>query len=156
MLPHPALRSLLLAPLILSACGDSLAPGALPGTYTLQRVAGDPLPAVVATNSFGTILVFYETIRLGPHGRGTISGVTEMVPHDIFLPREGPTEGQSEIRWTIIKGRIEIEHECGPLENCVPGPHLIGVLGGHDLRLRWGPQLSGRAPLEYVQAPAPQ
>jgi hypothetical protein len=156
MLPHPALRSLLLAPLILPACADTLAPGALPLTYTLQRVAGDPLPAVVATNSYGTILVFSETIRFDPSGRGTISSVTEVVPDNIFLPREGPTEARSQIRWSVTKGRMEIEHECGPLENCAPGPHLIGVLGGHDLQLRWGPHSSGRAPLEYVRARALQ
>jgi hypothetical protein len=156
MLQHSSLRSLLLAPLLLAGCGDSLAPVSLPGTYTLLRVADDPVPAVIATNWYGTILVFSETIRLDPGGTGTISSVTEMVPDNIFLPREGPVTGQSEIRWALRKGRMEIEHECGPNENCAPGPHLVGVLGGHTLRLKWGPQLTGRGPLEYVEARSPQ
>jgi hypothetical protein len=156
MLAHSSLRSLLLAPLFLAGCGDSLAPGALSGSYALQRVAGDPVPTVVATNEYGTILVFSETIHLGPHGAGTISSVIEMVPHNIFLPREGPSPAESEIRWTMRKGRVEIEYVCGPLANCAPGPHLVGVLSGQTLRLSWRPQSSGRAPLEYVEALAAQ
>ncbi len=147
---------LALASLVLAGCGDTLSPGALPGTYVLQRVAGDPLPAVVARNFYGTILVYSEAIRLELGGTGALSGVSEIIPHDPSLPREGPLSSESEVRWAIKNGRIQIEHECGPAENCVPGPHLVGMLGGHSLRLRWGPQLSGRAPLEYVEARAPQ
>jgi hypothetical protein len=153
---RPGIRSLLLAPLMLAGCGDSLAPGALSGSYALQRVAGDPLPAVLATTPFGTILVLHETIRLELDGTGTRSTVSESIPHNIFLPREGPATFRSEIRWTITKGRIEIERKCGPLENCVPGAELVGVFSGHKLRLKWGPRLSGRAPLEYVEARASQ
>ncbi len=153
---HVDFRSLLLAPFAIMACGDSLAPRALPGTYALQRVAGDPLPAVVASNFYGTIIVFSETIRLELGGTGTVTSVSEIVPHDVSLPREGPSMGESEIRWVITKGRMQIEHDCGPGESCVPGPHLVGVLAGHSLRLRWGPQLSGRVPLDYLEVPAPQ
>lgn len=149
-------RSLLLAPLVLLAsCGDSLAPGSLPGTYSLRRVAGEPLPAVVARNSYGTIIVHSEAIRLELDGTGSISTSSEIVPHDVSVPLQGSSTAESQIRWAIRNGRVHIEHICGPLELCAPGPHLVGVLGDHTLRLRPGPQMSGRAPLDYVEVPAP-
>ena len=157
MLSAQSLRSLLLAPLaILASCGDALAPGSLPATYSLRRVAGEPLPAVVARNFYGTIIVYSESVRLELDGTGMLSTLSEIVPHDVSIPREGPSTAEGDIHWAMRNGRVQIEHNCGPLEICVPGPHLVGVLGDHTLRLRWGPQLSGRAPLDYVEVPAPQ
>ena len=157
MLSAQNLRSLLLGPLaVLASCGDSLAPEGLPGTYALRRVAGDPLPAVVARNSYGTIIVHAEAVRLEIDGTGTRSILNEIVPHDVSVPREGPSTSEVEIRWAIRDRRIQIEHRCGPLALCAPGPHLVGVLRDHALRLRWGPELSGRSPLDYLEVPAPQ
>lgn len=155
MSAHSSSRLLIALLALTLACGGSasLAPGIPGNTYALQRVANDRLPAVVATNDYGTIYVFSETLRLDAGGTGTLGGVSEMVPHRADLPREGPVAGETEITWTRFRGGIAITTVCPPNANCVAGPHLIAQVKGQTLKATWGPQLNGRDPLYYLEVP---
>jgi hypothetical protein len=145
---------------ITSACGDSLAPGTLGETYSLPRVAGDPLPAVLQANENGTIRIIAQVIRFGPKGAGSISETIEIVPHDNADPVP-PADVHYGMHWTEVGvsemgGRIEIEFDCPSNANCAPGPHLIAWFDGPDLQAEWGPHLSGRDPLRYEAVPSTQ
>jgi hypothetical protein len=149
----PMLAGLLIV--ITSACGDSLAPGTLGETYSLIRVAGDPLPAVLQTNEAVTIRIIAQVIRFGPKGAGSISETIEILSHDNSDPAP-PAEGHYGMHWAEVDDRIEIEFDCPPDANCAPGPHLIAWVDGPDLQAEWGPNSTARDPLRYEAVPSTQ
>jgi hypothetical protein len=91
--------------------------------------------------------VLTDTVRLGPDGTGSQSGVYEWIGVD----SQGPMWGSSEIRYRRLGTYIEIDYVCPPNANCVPPPHLIGQRIAGGLRLEWAPTLSGRSPMIYRQ-----
>jgi hypothetical protein len=137
---------------LLLGCRSSTEPQpASTTTYVLQRVAGDPLPAVLVTNEVVEIRVFSDTIRLKGDGTGTISGVQESIPLTPGTPAEGPRHITSPIHYQITPTQIEIAFDCPDLANCIPPPHLLATVRSDGLQVRWGPQLQGRDPLDYVR-----
>jgi hypothetical protein len=136
------------------SCSDSLEPGTLGQSYRLDQVAGDALPTVLYTNEVGTLHIISQFIHFGPKGTGSLSETAQMVPHT-GEPQE-PQESTSGIQWAEVDGRIEIEFDCPANANCLAGPHLVARIDGHALRATWGPQISGRSPLYYVEVVAPQ
>ena len=136
------------------SCSDSLEPGTLGQRYRLDQVAGDALPTVLYTNEVGTFHIISQFIHFGPKGSGSLLETAQMVPHTGEPPE--PQESTSGIQWAEVDGRIEIEFDCPANANCLAGPHLVARIDGHALRATWGPQISGRSPLYYVEVVAPQ
>lgn len=103
--------TLLLATLILLACGDPLAPEDVIGTYALGQSSDQVLMA------WGI-----DTIRLEARGVGTVWGWSDT----------GPVRWSDSIRFRVVDSRIEMEFICPPDALCVPPPHLVArrVPGG--------------------------
>ena len=140
-----------LVALTLSCSGD-LGPAVGPRTFVLRQVEGDPLPTVLASNEFGSIIVYSDTIRLRADGTGTISGVRAFEPLQPGIPIEEPTWGTADIRFQALRDRTEIEYVCPINANCAPPPDLIAAQQGPHLRVIWGPNLRGRSPMIYAEA----
>jgi len=137
---------------MLIACGDSLGPGDVVGTYVLQKVAGDALPTLLYTTEFVKIRVFADTLRFKIDGRGSINTLRESEP----VKGDGPSEPfrwQSGFSYKVVDDRIEVAFDCPPNASCVKAPHLVlrearaGLVAdyalGARLPLRYG--LVGRA-----------
>ena len=133
------------------ACGDSTDPGAAAGTYVLQRIDQDPVPAVVFADETYAHYIVSDTIRFLGANRGTISGVQEVVPLQAGLPAEGPVSIRINFRYATVGEELEFEFECPPNANCAPGPHLIARHTTGGLIARWGALSLGRSPLVYIQ-----
>lgn len=139
-----------LVALTLSCTGD-LGPAVGSSTYVLREVAGDPLPTVLASNEFGSIIVYSDTIRLRHDGTGTISGVRAFEPLQAGIPIEEPTWGTADIRFQARWDRTEIAYVCPVNANCAPPPDLIAAQQGPHLHVIWGPSLRGRSPMIYAE-----
>lgn len=133
------------------ACGDSVGPGDAPGTYVLRRIDGDPLPAILYDNEIYAVRVISDTIRLHANGTGLIAGVRDFLPLHEGLPPQPPVHQRTRIRYAASGDALEINFECPPDADCVPGPHLIAHIGLDGLTARWGPSMIGRSPLFYTQ-----
>ena len=150
----PILAGLLVV--LTCACGDSLAPGTLGQAYRLDTVANEPLPTALHVTPSGTIRVISHVIRFGPKGSGSLAETNEFVPLDPDAPREEPVQYDIGIQWVEVDGLVEIEFDCRANAGCAAGPHLIARIDEHALSATWGPELTGRTPLHYVEIPAPQ
>jgi hypothetical protein len=136
----------------LAGCGSTTEPKANESAiYILQRVAGDALPAILANNEVGNIRVFADTILLAGDGTGSSSTTTEFIPTAPGIPDDGPESFSSHLHYRLGLDRLEISFDCPPGADCVGGPHLVGELRKDGLELHWGPQMSGREPMEYVR-----
>jgi hypothetical protein len=133
-------------------CGSSTEPKPpTSATYVLQRVAGDALPTIINSTAFGRTTVYADTIRLAPDGTGSKSESIEVLPLN-GDPSDGVQLVRTPIHYRLASGRIEIDFDCPPGALCIAPPHMLGAVGPGELQVRWGPHLSGREPLEYVQA----
>jgi hypothetical protein len=120
------------------------------GVYVLQRVAGNPLPAVLQSTDFVNIRVLADTMLLRSDGTGVISGVREIVPREPGGPAEGPHSIVTTFHSETSGGEIAITFDCPPAALCIRGPHLLARTADGELTARWGPSMSGQAPLEYA------
>jgi len=143
--PSRSLITILCAVLPL-ACGEPLSPGDVVGIYALQRVASEPLPAVLFTNDYVTVRVFADTLRLSLDSRRmrVFVGVSE--PAGAGQPVE-PLRWESAFGFTIIGDRIEVAFACPPNANCVAPPHLVLERTPDGLRAEFA--LGERVPLIY-------
>lgn len=133
------------------ACDGTLAPVDVTGTYVLQQVAGDPLPTILFDYGTFVVRVISDTIRLGPDGTGTISGVREVVPLEEGAPGEEPVHRTSNVRFKAIGDQVEIEYVCpGPMP-CVSPPQVIARRVPGGLNAGFGPRPIGRSPLIYTE-----
>jgi len=107
------------------ACGDPVAPRDIAGIYTLHRVDGDPLPAVLFTTEYVRVRVLADTLRLNANGTGLQISVWEGEPLVPGLPAEPPSRVASELRFESKGGRIEVSEICPPNANCAPPPYLV-------------------------------
>ena len=136
----------LLSVLLPLACGDPLSPSDVAGTYALQRVAGDTLPAVLYTNDNVTVRVFADTLRFTVDHRGALITVRESEPL-AGGPSTGPVHWETPFTFRIVEDRIEVGFECPINANCVAPPHL--VLRRTPTGLRADFALGARLPLSY-------
>jgi hypothetical protein len=129
---------------------DSTGPGPITrGIYVLQRVAGNPLPAVLQTTDLFNIRVLSDTLLLRSDGTGVISGVREIAPREPGGPAEGPFSIVTPFHSETSRGEIAITFDCPPNALCIEGPHMLARTADGGLTARWGPGISGQAPLEY-------
>jgi hypothetical protein len=133
------------------ACQDSLAPTDVAGTYVLQSVATEPLPAEIYRNDYVTIRVIADTLRLRPDGTGTMSGVQVAEPRQEGMAPATPAWWTGQLRFRIVEGDVEVTMICPPDANCVPGPHLTARRLDSGLRVDYA--LGGRVPRVYARIP---
>lgn len=132
------------------ACGDPVAPGDFAGTYTLQRVDGDPLPTVLFTTEYVRVRVLADTLRLNANGTGLQISVREVEPLVPGLPAEPSSRVDSELRFETKGGRIEVSAICPPNANCAPPPYLVARAVAEGLRVDVA--TGQRVPLLYTRA----
>jgi hypothetical protein len=147
---HPAP---LLAALLLLGCGgdDAVSPEGTAGRWALQRIAGDPLPAVSFTTSEITIRILGDTLLLNADGTGTLTGADE-VERPELPPGERVTRQTRQPRGLLhrmVNGRVEVEYLCGPAELCVVPPHLVGRWRNGVLHVDYA--LGHRTPRVYTR-----
>jgi hypothetical protein len=140
--------TILLCATVPLACGEPLSPRDIAGTYALQRVAGDSLPALLYTNEYVTVHVFADTLLFGPDRRGTLITVRESEPL-AGGPSTGPLRGESTFGFRVVEGQIEVTFDCPPNANCAPPPHL--VLRRSPAGLQADFALGARTPLSYAR-----
>ena len=136
-----------------SGCDDPLAPAEVAGTYALQSIAGEPLPALLIDYPHYRLRVDEDELRLNADGTGRriTAGVGERL--DVQDGPE-PVVWDTDLRFRIVGQRIEIEEVCPPNATCLPPPHLIArpVPGGLRVEVTYG----DRNPLSYASAPEPE
>ena len=133
---------------VAAACTEPLGPDRVAGTYALQVVAGEALPAVVYSSSDLVVRVFADTLDLSNDGTGTQVRTAEyQYPTGAF-----PTDT---VRWDtpfsfrIVEERIEIVFVCPWDADCVAPPHVIAYRTFGGLRASWA--LGERVPQDYVR-----
>ena len=122
---HPAV---LVTGLVLGLCGcrETLSPRDVTGTYVLEQVGDDPLPAVVFRDGSGLVRIIADTLRLRMGGRGSFVSV-RVIEH--FSSSQLPLAAsrlESELTYRIADARVEMTFTCPPNAMCAPGPHLVG------------------------------
>lgn len=118
--------------------------------YALTSVGGEPVPTILFAFEGTTVLVLADTLRFSSHAPGTHVRHQEVTQtSDPGSPRVQRYE--SEFGYRITGDRIEISYVCPPLANCVPGPHLTGVITDGTIRLdAHGPGNAGAPVYELV------
>jgi len=143
-------RLIILGAALAVACGEPLSPRAVAGTYALQRVAGDALPALLYANGSVNVRVFADTLQFLPDGHGTLITVRESDPVS-GGPSSGPLRSESAFGFRITAGRIEVGFECPPHVGCVAvaGPQLVLRRIGDGLEAVFAQ--GARIPLTYTR-----
>ena len=137
----------LLLPIV--GCDSPLSPTDLAGTYVLQRIAANPLPAELYRNEDVAVRVIADTIRLRADGTASTAGATELEwLRDGAASRE-QSSSESAAHFRIVDGRIEITWICPINANCAEGPHLIARRDGDGLRVEH--VLGANGPLFYTR-----
>ncbi|HUF27728.1 MAG TPA: hypothetical protein VMM18_12200 [Gemmatimonadaceae bacterium] len=112
-------------------CGDPLRPADIAGTYVLERVGDDPLPAVVQSRSTFQIVAIADTIHLRRDGSGTRTTITVMLlPDGETYPAFRTAVG---VRFEIIRGKVRIfsQFTCPSNANCaLPAPLVVSRVAG--------------------------
>lgn len=149
-LPSPALPLRAAAVCLAAAlgCDSPLGPDDVSGTYTLERIAGDPLPAVTFENESVVVRVLADTLRLDGGGGGTAVSVRAIVVKSSGVGH-GPARVTSELRYRVVGGRVEVHYVCPPNALCAAGPHLIARRTADGLVVDQA--LEERAPQRYVR-----
>lgn len=144
-LPTKCMTRLGMLAVLAVACDEPLAPEDLQGTYVLQRVADDALPAVLYSNDQVIVRVFAETLYFATAERGSRNVVLESE-----LVSGGSPErfsGETAFGFQIIDERIEIAFDCPINANCVPPPHLVLRRTSDGLQADFA--FGSRTPLRY-------
>ena len=132
-----------------TACSDPISPEAVVGTYALQGVAGDPLPAHLFSNEHVSVRVLSETIHFDANGRGSVNTVREI--QYLSGSASESINGDWAFGYKIIDQRIEVAYDCPDLALCVPPPHLILRLTPDGMNANF--TLEGRTPMAYARLP---
>ena len=131
-------------------CHNSLGPDDIAGTYVLERVGDDPLPAEVFRDAHGVVSILADTLRLGANGRG---GYTSLRVIDLIGSEspQMPSRLEQALTFRIIGSRIEIQFACPPNALCLAGPHLIARQETRGLVVE--ESLVADTPLHYRRIP---
>jgi hypothetical protein len=148
MVAQRSSRLIILCAALAVACGEPLSPRDVAGTYALQRVAGDALPALLYTNGAVNVRVFADTLQFLSDGHGTLITVRESEPVS-GGPSSGPLRRENAFGFRITAARIEVGFECPPNADCVAPPHLILQRTGDGLEAVFA--LGARIPLTYTR-----
>lgn len=123
-------------------------PRQLDAEFTLDAVAGDPIPAVVIDNEFISVSVIADTIRLFRDGTGERAIVTD-VTEGAAITVDRRDRELTKLIYSLRDGHFEAEFFCPADALCAPPPHLVGTLQGTSLNLTLG--TGWRAPLTYTR-----
>jgi hypothetical protein len=144
---------LILALLIISTgsgCSDGFGPSNFAGSYVLERVGADTLPAVVYTSEDISIKVLADTLRVHGDGRGTRATVVHITT-TIGPQPENPSSSESGFTYRIDRGRVAVSFDCPPNANCLAPPHLVGQVLSDGLTIDYA--LGERVPQTYLRVP---
>jgi hypothetical protein len=106
-----------------TACEGPTRPLEVSGTYVLRRIAGEPVPAIIARDSGSALLLLADTLRLEVGGRGLVARSTMLAR--THAPADGPFRAESQLAYRVSGSRIEITYVCPPNASCIESPHLI-------------------------------
>jgi hypothetical protein len=106
-------------------CRDSLGPRDVAGTYVLERVGVEPVPAVIFRDGQGTVRVVADTLRLRVDGRGSFVFIHVIEPAIGGAAPEAPTRIEIDFTYDLVGSTIEISYDCPPMALCIAGPHAI-------------------------------
>ena len=109
-----------------AGCRESLSPTDVVGTYVLEQVGDDPLPAVVFRDGSGTVRIIADTLRLRADGNGSFVSVRVIELWSSSQLPVAATRLESELTYRIIDSRVEMTFICPPNAQCAAGPHLVG------------------------------
>jgi len=129
-------------------CSEPVSPGDIAGTYVLQRVANDPLPAVLYTVNGMSVRVIAETLQFTPDLRGRLSTNREI--ESPGAPIE-PASWATAFTFRFISERIEVAFPCPPNADCLAPPHLVLRQTADGLLADFA--LGARTPLVYARLP---
>jgi hypothetical protein len=130
-----------------AACDEPLGPNDIVGTYVLQTVAGEALPAIVDSNSYDFLRVVADTLRFTADGRGTRAEVVESEPSNGGAPT-GPMRWEQSFRFSVAHGWIAITFDCPPNALCAAPPHVVARPTANGLRVDFA--LTSRVPQTYA------
>jgi len=130
----------------LAACDDPLRPRDVAGTYVLQLVRGQTLPAVLGEGERWQRRVLADTLRLNADGTGSETWILE------YTGDYASESGRLEVPFVfeINDGRLEGWYLCTAEAFCLP---VVQPLRGGFRRggARLDAALFGEAPLEFVR-----
>jgi len=129
-----------------AGCRNSLGPDDIAGTYVLERVGDDPLPAEVFRDTHGVVSIVADTIRLSENGRGSLASVRVIDLIGVEAPQM-PSRLERALTFRVVGSRIEMVFVCPPNALCTAGPHLIA--SPHARGLVVESSLVADAPLHY-------
>lgn len=147
---HSTMLALSMFSTITVGCRESLSPAGIAGTYVLERVGDDPLPAEVFRDTHGIVSIVADTLRLRANGRGSFASVRIIDLVGVEAPRI-PNRLESSLTFRVVGSRIEMEFICGPNALCAPGPHLTARQYARGLVVE--ASLVADAPLHYRRLP---
>jgi hypothetical protein len=119
----------------LAACRGSLGPEQMAGTYVLERVGSDPMPAVILREEQALVRVIADTLRLDADGGGSFVSLQRI---ELANPDAAPRAAsriESALTVRVVDARIEMSFVCPINASCAAGPHLIGRVDRGGLRV---------------------
>ena len=133
-LRHARIFALSVLGVLASGCRESTSPPSVTGTYVLDRVGDAPVPAVIFTDSRGTVRVIADTLVLEANNRGRFVTVQTIEAQGGSGPG-APTRAESRLVYAIVRmptettralaSRIAMSFECPIGAACAAGPHLV-------------------------------
>lgn len=114
----------LVAAVVAGGCNDSdaVSPATLAGTYVLERINGDVLPAVLYDDGTLRVVVLADTIRLGENDRGV-----QVVDATLVFPDlEQTLRWETAFSYGVAGGQVAFSYDCPPGSECAPPPHRRG------------------------------
>ena len=112
---------------LVAGCDDPLAPGDVAGTYVLETVDGDALPAAIAAGPQERVIVSV-VIELSDDGTGDVTHV-ERIDGVVY-------SSVMSVEYEIRRDEgFVAELPCPPNALCTAPPHLVGRFRGGRLEL---------------------
>ena len=121
------------------------------GVYVLRTVAGQALPAVIASHDFDHAVMLADTIFLHEDGTGGTSEIKRVI--------EDPKDGEQTRTETVAfayqmtGSRLTVELPCPPLASCSAPPHYAGTVSPDALDLTIA--LNYRGPMHFAKVAGP-
>jgi hypothetical protein len=123
------------------SCSDALAPPLEGDLYSLQSIAGVPLPARYALIGPEGEHIVADTLALRANGTGTRRTRYE-------YPKLKPQSTEVSFKYTRVGDHIEIKFPCPDL--CTEGPDLSGTITGSGIAIDESPYTL--TPFIYVRS----